>query len=179
MDNSRWITVNPVIFQGRGYSPKKDTIFVIMPFRPRWSKDVWKTIKDAISSSKIKCIRADEQRGMQILEDIWQGLCEASIVIVDVTGRNANVYYELGIAHVLGRRVILITQDVADIPFDTHVYRHIEYKCGSHPKNRKQAMRKLSKQLKEQVQWVLENESLPGPGSIAESYFASVEKYDK
>jgi hypothetical protein len=37
-------------------------------------------------------------------------------VICDCPNRNSNVFYEIGIAHTLGREVILITQIDADIP---------------------------------------------------------------
>ena len=42
---------------------------------------------------------------------IWDNLCQASHLVVDLTGLNANVALELGIAHALGRNVLLITQD--------------------------------------------------------------------
>jgi hypothetical protein len=48
-------------------------------------------------------------------------------VICDCTGRNSNVFYEIGIAHTLGREVILITQSAADIPFDLRHLRYVLY----------------------------------------------------
>ena len=44
-----------------------------------------------------------------------------------MTGRNPNVYYELGYAHARGKQVILITQDDGDFPFDVSGIRHITY----------------------------------------------------
>jgi hypothetical protein len=49
------------------------------------------------------------------------------VVIADCTGRNPNVFYEIGIAHTLGREVILITQNNADIPFDLRHLRYVQY----------------------------------------------------
>ncbi|WP_217989549.1 hypothetical protein [Sphingomonas lenta] len=49
------------------------------------------------------------------------------VVICDCTGRNPNVFYEAGIAHTLGREVILITQNGQDIPFDLRHLRYIPY----------------------------------------------------
>jgi hypothetical protein len=43
------------------------------------------------------------------------------------TGRNPNVFYEIGIAHTLGREVILITQNAEDIPFDLRHLRYVRY----------------------------------------------------
>lgn len=171
MTKDRLIIANPVVFQGR-HLPKNDHAFVIMPFRPKWSKIVWETVRNTMIDLKFKCIRADEQFGQQILEDIWKGICEASIVIADVTGRNPNVYYELGLAHVLGRRVILLTQSIDDIPFDTLIYRHIPYKSPLKPRDRNREMRKLSQELKKHVEWVIGNEILPTAGRFADAYNA-------
>jgi hypothetical protein len=49
------------------------------------------------------------------------------VVICDCTGRNPNVFYEIGIAHTLGREVILITQNPEDIPFDLRHLRYVRY----------------------------------------------------
>ena len=44
-----------------------------------------------------------------------------------MTGRNPNVFYEVGYAHALQKEVILLTQDADDIPFDLRVHNHIVY----------------------------------------------------
>lgn len=49
------------------------------------------------------------------------------IIVADCTGKNANVFYEIGIAHAIGREVILITQSMNDIPFDLRHLRAIPY----------------------------------------------------
>ena len=49
------------------------------------------------------------------------------MVICDCSGRNPNVFYEIGIAHTLGREVILITQSEEDIPFDLRHLRYVKY----------------------------------------------------
>lgn len=170
MKDNRWILVNPIIFQGRGFLPKEDCAFVIMPFVPKWSGIVYETIKTTLKELKFKCKRADEQYGHLVLEDIWQGISEASIVIADVTGRNPNVYYELGIAHVLGRRLILLTQDTSDIPFDTRNYRHVNYSFPWWPSARYREMNRLSDEIKKQIEWINENEILPSEGPFAEAY---------
>ena len=54
----------------------------------------------------------------------------SSIVIANLNGRNANVYYELGIAHAIGKPVILITSEAnfTEIPFDLQSNKLIIYK---------------------------------------------------
>ena len=61
------------------------------------------------------------------MEDVWKGIFQAKVVIADLTSRNPNVYYELGIAHTLGKRFILLAQNIDDIPFDLRHYRCILY----------------------------------------------------
>ncbi len=176
MNDDRWILVNPVVFQGRGFIPKDENIFVVMPFTPKWSTVVWQTIRRRMEKLGFKTTRADEQYGEQVLEDIWRGLCEASIIIADVTGRNPNVYYELGLAHVLGRRILLLTQDVHDIPFDTSIYRHILYKMPCLPWRRKCELIRLSDELEKTINWIRENELLPTAGPLADAYAALPEE---
>ena len=49
------------------------------------------------------------------------------MIICDLSGKNANVFYETGIAHTLGKEVILITQHDGDVPFDLRSLRYISY----------------------------------------------------
>ena len=54
-------------------------------------------------------------------------IARSKVVVCDLTGRNANVFYETGIAHALGREVVLITQSEHDIPFDLAHHRYVKY----------------------------------------------------
>lgn len=122
-----YMIVNP-IFQNRDTRIKNDSVFVIMPFTQNWSNDIWEqVIKPAVQEIGMTPIRADDLYGQNIMEDVWQSILKAAIIICDTTGRNPNVFYELGIAHTLGKKVLLLTQDIDDIPFDLQAYRHIEY----------------------------------------------------
>jgi hypothetical protein len=61
------------------------------------------------------------------MSEVWSAMFNAYIVIAECTGRNPNVFYELGIAHTLNKPGILITQNIDDVPFDIRQLRHIEY----------------------------------------------------
>lgn len=65
-------------------------------------------------------IKADEifAPANYITKNIWQLINRSSLLIADITIRNPNVFYELGIAHTIGRDVIIISQNKDDIPFD-------------------------------------------------------------
>lgn len=63
-----------------------------------------------------------------IIDDIWREINKAEIVIADISIHNANVFYEIGIAHTLGKRVILIRKDDGqDAPFDIKLWRYYNY----------------------------------------------------
>lgn len=121
------MVVNP-IFNNRDTRVDRGSVFIIMPFTEAWSDDVWKQVlQPAIKEINMVPVRADDLYGRNIMEDVWQGILKAEIIICDTTGRNPNVFYELGIAHTLGKKVLLLTQDLNDIPFDLQAYRHIKY----------------------------------------------------
>jgi len=95
-------------------------------------------IKKAIESAGYQCIRADElARGGNILSNIVRNINDSDLVVVDITSKNPNVMYELGLSHGLKKNVIIIVRDMSDIPFDLTHFHIIEYKnendlaCGS------------------------------------------------
>lgn len=48
-------------------------------------------------------------------------------MICDLSGRNPNVFYEAGIAHTMGKEVILLASHKSDVPFDLQHLRYIPY----------------------------------------------------
>ena len=66
-----------------------------------------------------------------IREDMFAMIIQADLVVADVTVHNANVFYEAGIAHTLGREVVLISQSAADVPFDLRHHRYLTYMANS------------------------------------------------
>lgn len=115
------------IFKKREFKTKAKNCFILMPFTEVWSDRVWKHIKEIAKKDGYIVERADSLYGHNILEDIWTAINESSIIIADITSKNANVFYEIGISHTLGKKVVLLTQSVEDIPFDFKNYRHIVY----------------------------------------------------
>ncbi len=70
----------------------------------------------------------DEGNQQNILRDIIEPIYYADVVIADLTGLNANVMYELGIAHTLNKKTIVITKDeLSKLPFDLKQYRAKDY----------------------------------------------------
>jgi hypothetical protein len=96
----------------------KQFVFVLMPFSDDF-KDAYESgIKLACKNANVKVQRVDEQLyDENILERIYSQIARADIIIADMTGRNPNVFYEVGYAHGIQKRVILLTQNPNDIPF--------------------------------------------------------------
>jgi hypothetical protein len=108
--------------------PHPPTCFIVMPFRQEWSADVHRILARACEAAGVRPVRGDDLfTPTDILEDIWQSLNAADFVIADITGRNANVMYELGIAHTLAKPVLILSRDAADIPIDLATRRVILY----------------------------------------------------
>lgn len=107
---------------------KNDLVFVLMPFTPNHDSLYRNLIKPSVEKLGLHCLRADEIfSSSPIMQDILRSIMAASIVVADVTGRNPNVFYELGIAHAVKDRVIMITQSIDDVPFDLKHIRTIVY----------------------------------------------------
>lgn len=99
-----------------------------MPFSDEFA-DVYEIgIKEACSLAGAYCERVDEQIYQErILDRIYNQIAKADLVVADMTGRNPNVFYEVGYAHALGKRTILLTKSADDIPFDLKHFPHIVY----------------------------------------------------
>lgn len=120
--------VEPV-FGNIDYSIVPKSIFLIMPFGEKWSNDTFDVIQDIAKVTGCNLIRGDNLfEPAVIVDDIWREINKAEIVIADITIHNANVFYEIGIAHTLGKKVILIKQDNGqDAPFDINLWRYYDY----------------------------------------------------
>jgi hypothetical protein len=103
-------------------------VFVVMPFTDEMGRVYAQSIKGAVEGLGVSCGRADDfYRSSQIMDDVWSGIVHADCVVADCTGRNPNVFYEIGIAHTLGKQVLLLAQATEDIPFDVNHLRFITY----------------------------------------------------
>lgn len=102
-------------------------ISVMMPFDMVFDP-VYEMLKRVTLSFDIHCRRADDiWENPAIIQDVVSLIDHSRIVICDCTNRNPNVFYEIGIAHTLGRETILLTQNEYDMPFDLRHLRYIKY----------------------------------------------------
>lgn len=99
----------------------------MMPFSANFNP-VYAKLQEIATSIGMECLRADDiWNANAVIQDVVGLIDKASVVICDCTGRNPNVFYEIGLAHAFGREVILITQNSEDIPFDLRHIRYLTY----------------------------------------------------
>jgi hypothetical protein len=99
----------------------------MMPFDARFNP-VYDAIRQAADNVGLRCRRADDiWENAAIIQDVVGLIDRSRVIVCDCTGRNPNVFYEAGIAHTLGRKVILISQSEYDIPFDLRHLRYVHY----------------------------------------------------
>ena len=124
---SKSISCTPSVFNIPTCEMDPQLVALMMPFDEGFNQ-VCKAIKSAAKSLSLNCERADDiYENSVLVQDIFTLIFKASIIVCDCSGKNPNVLYETGIAHLLGRNVILIAQHLDDIPFDLRHHRIITY----------------------------------------------------
>jgi hypothetical protein len=106
-----------------------DTCFVMQPFAAPHGDYFEKIFKTAIEKAGLKPVRADADifATGKIIDQIWRGINGAKVLVAELTTRNANVLYELGLAHALKKPVVLVSSNQQDVPFDLKHIRVIYY----------------------------------------------------
>jgi hypothetical protein len=124
-------------------------LFMLMPFKPEIDSVFNVPVKNVALSLGLEAGRADNENfhsGGEVVGDIWSAIYHATFIVADCTGKNANVFYEIGIAHTLGKPTILLSQTKDDIPFDLQHLRYIIYE------NTPEGLKKLEGQLKSNLE---------------------------
>jgi len=106
----------------------RSDILVLMPFAEVLTALYQDHLKAVAPALQMTIARADDFfTAGQIMTETWSAIVKAKVLIADCTGRNPNVFYEIGLAHALGKPVVLITQASEDVPFDLRHYRYVQY----------------------------------------------------
>ena len=106
----------------------KPRAFVLMPFAEEFDNIYDYLIHDPLSKAGYDVMRADDILNQRnILKDIIQSIIDSELIVADLSTANPNVYYELGLAHAYKKNVILLAQDIKEVPFDLQSYRIITY----------------------------------------------------
>ena len=131
-----------------------DVCFIIMPFSVESLNIVYEDFVKPILEERchLRSERGDDLFGSNvIMEDITNSIRRARLIVADLTGRNANVFYEVGIAHALNKQVLLMTQSIEDVPFDLRHRRALVYEYSP------RGCKKLENDLYDNVQNMIEH----------------------
>ncbi|MBI2801416.1 MAG: hypothetical protein HYX63_14250 [Gammaproteobacteria bacterium] len=106
-----------------------DSCFVMQPFAAPLGDYYDKIYKPAIEKAGLRPVRADAEifATGKIMDQVWQGINAAKVLVADLTTRNPNVFYELGLAHAMKKPVVLVSAKEEDVPFDLQHIRVIYY----------------------------------------------------
>ena len=106
-----------------------DLCFVMQPFANPLGDYYEKIYKPAIEKTGLQPVRADADLfgTGKIIDQIWRGINSAKVLVAELTSKNPNVFYELGLAHALNKPVVLVSSNDKDVPFDLHHIRVIYY----------------------------------------------------
>lgn len=106
--------------------------FVIMPFQAPFDEYYNEIIQPAGVAAGFRIQRADDIMGPgAFMQDIANSMKDATVILAELTGRNPNVFYELGLAHAWGKPVIMLTQSKDDVPSDLRGLKWISYSTVS------------------------------------------------
>lgn len=106
---------------------KVDTklVFVLTPFS-KSEESVFEVVQKVCQRNGLRCARGDEEHvSGDILPHVVRMILSARIVVANVSSRNPNVFYELGITHALGKKSVLISEAMERVPFDIQSRRVI------------------------------------------------------
>lgn len=116
------------IFKARDLTVDENLVFVALPFTEDRLEILDEVIKPALEEDRgLSVLRSGNmfEAGMDIMENIWTYINKARIVIVDISDKNPNVFYELGICNTIGKPVITICDEESyandysgKLPFD-------------------------------------------------------------
>ena len=139
-------TVDPSVFK---ITPQdlvqEDLVSVMMPMDREFDM-VYSAICEAVQALGVQCKRADDVwESEAVMQDVVSLICRSRAVVADCSGRNPNVFYEMGVAHTVGREVVPITQNESDVPFDIRHLRYVEYL------NNREGRSDLMEQLSERI----------------------------
>lgn len=106
-------------------------VFVLTPFTFK-EKDVFTTVRSACNDIGLHAIRGDEIKiSGDIMRHIILNILESEIIIANISTRNPNVFFELGISMALGKKTIIISHISKEVPFDLSTNRILLYSSNN------------------------------------------------
>lgn len=122
-------------FEGATWTRNTAEVFMAVPFAKSYLPFYKRHVASAVSEAGLEPVRVDQlpaqARRRPIIERIEEGIARARFVVADVSGWNANVIYEVGLAVGICKPLLLLCNDEHfthnEVPFDFLSYEHILY----------------------------------------------------
>ena len=112
----------------KGEKIDSEMVYTLMPFKKGWPAEVFHRVTTAAANCGLYAKKSDLDMSREIIKEMFNNLARAQFIVVDITGANANVFYEAGVCDVLGKHVISLTaDDPKKAPFDLKDVRLIRY----------------------------------------------------
>lgn len=107
---------------------------LVMPISPidgcsssHW-EDVHQILSSAIESVGFSCAIVSDADEVGVIQDrIVTNVYYSDIVVCDVSCKNPNVMFELGMRLAFDKAVVIVKDDMTDYTFDTSILEHLEY----------------------------------------------------
>jgi len=136
---------------------QEDQCFVIMPISSQNGYDdghfqlVYEDIiRPSILASGLKPFRADETKNTNLIQlDILRNVVESPIAICDMSSKNPNVFYELGMRQAFDMPTVLVRDEITEAPFDVNGLRYVTYKKDMKHRNVVLAIEELTLAIKD------------------------------
>lgn len=123
----RLISFSPQVFDVPAKPVNEKLVAVMIPFKKEFEA-TFEKIKKACEGVGLECLKANDfWQNSTFIQDIFELIFTSKIVVADFTDKNPNVFYEVGIAHTLGKTVIPISQAISDVPADLGHHRVLKY----------------------------------------------------
>ncbi len=111
----------------QGIKVDRKQVFVLMPFAKGFEQ-IYEVIKEVGADAGLQILRVDEMISPgSIMDQIYESIASSGMIVADLSGRNQNVMYELGVANTMGKKTLLLAQDLDDVPFDVRMQRVLVY----------------------------------------------------
>lgn len=146
-------------------------------------------IRRAVESAGMKPFRADETQNTNLIQlDILRSVIESPIAICDMSAKNPNVFYELGLRQAFDLPTVLIIDDRTAAPFDISSLRFVTYDSAMGYRGVESAVKQLSEALidtyekrndKSEINSLIRLLELTKPASISEADLPENERVQK
>jgi hypothetical protein len=145
------IPIQPSVFRVPTEPADASLVAMMMPFTAELDGMLQEVTKQCAALG-LSCLTARQVwENEEIIQDIFSLIYRSRFVICDFSGQNANVFYEAGIAHTLGKPLIPIAQNLADLPFDLRHHRAVLYH------NNTEGLAALGAQLRPRLEWLIQH----------------------